>query len=55
MPEGLIARLQLRQSRQGELEFGGLQGHQHLLCDGGIEQIAAQVQAFLARPQTLPA
>lgn len=36
-PEGLIAPLQLRQSRQGELEFGGLQGLQHLLRDGGIE------------------
>ena len=55
MPEGLIARLQLLQSRNGKIELCGLLGLQHLLRHGGIEQIAADVQAFLARPQTFPA
>ena len=47
--EDLIARLQLLQGSQGQLECGWLQGLQYFLDDGGIEQIATEAQAVFAR------
>jgi hypothetical protein len=45
---GLIPRLQLRKSRQSELEFGLLQGFQYFFRDGGIEPITTETHAVLA-------
>ena len=43
----LIACFQLLQSCQCELQFGGLQGLQHFLHDGGIQQITTEAHAVL--------
>jgi hypothetical protein len=45
----LIARLQLLESREGELEFSGLQGLQHLFRHGGIERITSEAHTLLGR------
>jgi hypothetical protein len=37
------------QGCQGQLELGQLQGFEHLLGDGGIEQIATEAHTVLAR------